>query len=109
MKTEIDEDLVWRALADPVRREILDQLFKHPQTTGQLVEQFDSHCRTAVMKHLDVLVKAGLVNVARSGRVRWNHVNPAPLDSVCGRWLNSHSKRMSQALGRLKKLVEETP
>lgn len=106
MKTDTQDDLVWRALADPVRRAILDRLSKQPHTTGELVDQFDHLCRTAVMKHLEILVKADLVIVKKSGRVRWNLINPIPLESVCSRWLNDHTKRMAQALSRLKKLVD---
>jgi DNA-binding transcriptional ArsR family regulator len=109
MKAELTENLVWRALADPVRRAILDRLSKQPHTTGELVEHFDHLCRTAVMKHLEILVAADLVVVVKSGRVRWNHLNPVPLEAVCGRWLNQHSRRMASALNRLKEIVELPP
>jgi DNA-binding transcriptional ArsR family regulator len=105
MSTESDE-LVWRALADPVRRQILDKLAKSPSTTGEIVECIDGLCRTAVMKHLDVLVAANLVLVRRAGRVRWNYLNPVPIEQVCQRWVNKHVNRLSSAMNRLKDVVE---
>ena len=66
---------VWRALADASRREILDRLAERPLTTGEIVSRFeDSLCRTAVMKHLDVLVQANLVVIRRRGRQRVGEV-----------------------------------
>lgn len=100
------EDQVWRALSEAVRRRILDALAEAPRTTGELVERFHPLCRTAVMKHLDVLVAADLVVVRREGRVRWNHFNPVPIDRICRRWLDGHRRRMSAALNRLKDVVE---
>ncbi len=106
MKKAQKEDLVWRALSEPIRREILDCLAIEPHTTGQLVERFPDLCRTGVMKHLDVLVAADLVIVEKSGRTRWNHLNPVPLEDVCQRWLNERTRSRAKALGRLKNLIE---
>ena len=106
MKPSSNDDRVWRALADPARRELLDALAKGPMTTGDLVDLLARLCRTAVMKHLDVLTTAGLVTVRRDGRVRWNHLNPVPIDRICRRWLDGHQRRMSGALNRLKAVVE---
>ena len=100
-------DLVWRALADPTRRAILDRLAERPRTTGELVETFDSLCRTAVMKHLDVLVDAELVLVRRQGRQRWNHLNPIPIQRVCERWVNRHLGRLGASMMRLGSVAEE--
>lgn len=98
---------VWRALGDPMRRGILDALAERPQTTGELVARFDSVCRTAVMKHLDVLVAAELVVVRREGRTRWNYLNPVPIQRVCDRWISRHVQRLASSLGRLKDHVED--
>ena len=103
------DDAIWRALADPVRREILDLLAVAPRTTGELVAHFDSLCRTGVMKHLDVLVLANLVIVEKSGRTRWNHLNPVPIEQVCQRWVNDHVKRLARSVTRLKSIIEEEP
>lgn len=97
---------VWRALGDALRRELLDALARGPKTTGELVERFDHLCRTAVMKHLDVLVAAKLVIVRREGRIRWNYLNPVPIERVCARWVDGHVRRMGSALNRLKDVVE---
>ena len=103
------EDAIWRALAEPVRREILDFLAVAPRTTGELVTHFDDLCRTGVMKHLDVLVSANLVLVQKSGRTRWNHLNSIPIEQVCQRWVNGHVKRLARSVTRLKSIVEESP
>lgn len=103
-----EADLIWKALADGTRREILDCLAERPLTTGELAERFkDSHCRTAVMKHLGILVRANLVVVRRTGRQRWNYLNPVPIQRVCDRWISKHVKHMASALSRLKDFVEE--
>ena len=78
MKTQ---DRVWRALADPHRRTILETLRAGPRTTGQLSSESDLS-RYGVMKHLRILVEAGLVRVERRGRERWNHLVPEPLDEI---------------------------
>lgn len=76
----IDDDLarVWKALSDPGRRKILDYLQERPRTTSELCDLFDVS-RFAVMKHLTILERAGLVVVRRRGRERWNHLNVVPL------------------------------
>ena len=100
-------DKVWKALADPTRRSILDLLAERPLTTGELVARFDKVCRTNVMKHINILVEANLIIVRREGRNRWNLLNPTPIQSVCDRWVSGHVKRMATTLSRLKEHVEE--
>jgi DNA-binding transcriptional ArsR family regulator len=102
-----DVDNIWRALADPNRRGILDALAERPLTTGEIAARFDHLCRTAVMKHLDVLVDAGLVVVRREGRQRWNYLNPVPIQRICDRWISRHVKNMAAAMVRLKEVVEQ--
>ena len=102
-----ESDRIWKALADATRRQILDVLAERPLTTGELVARFDRFCRTAVMKHLQILVEANLVIVRRKGKYRWNYLNPAPIQDVCDRWISRHVQRMSSALSRLKELVEQ--
>ena len=72
---------VLKALADPVRWQLVLSLADGPRTTGALAEGFDQ-TRFGVMKHLEVLVAAGLVTIERRGRERWNHLNPMPLAAV---------------------------
>jgi DNA-binding transcriptional ArsR family regulator len=83
-----DEQDVWRALSNPVRRQLLDRLSESPRTTGDLVEATPELGRFAVMQHLGVLTDAGLVIVRRRGRHRYNHLNPVPLRRWYQRWVN---------------------
>ena len=99
-------DRIWKALADPTRRALLDDLAGNRLTTGDLVRRHPQLCRTAVMKHLDLLTAAGLVVVRREGRVRWNYLNPVPIQRVCQRWIHGHLRHMTGALSRLKDHVE---
>ncbi len=101
-------ELVWRALADPTRRAILDRLRAAPATTGDLAAGFPLS-RYAVMKHLDVLVGAGLVLVRREGRERWNHLNPIPLQEMHERWVRPYESLWATPLVRLKAQVESSP
>lgn len=100
------EDRLFKALADPTRRHILDLLRARPRTTGGLCESFDS-TRFAVMKHLRVLVDARLVLVRRKGRERWNVLNPVPIQRLARRWIRPFEAQRADALERLKRLVEE--
>ena len=101
------ENLVWKALSDSTRRAILDVLAKDRATTGELVDRFDGLCRTAVMKHLGLLEQAGLVLVRREGRVRWNYLNPIPIQQVCERWVSDKIRHAASAMLRLKQLAEQ--
>jgi len=98
-------DAVWKALADPTRRRILDLLRAAPRTTGELSGEFDS-TRFAVMKHLGVLVEAGLVVIERRGRERLNHLNPVPIRALYRRWIRPFDAASADALLKLKRLAE---
>jgi DNA-binding transcriptional ArsR family regulator len=106
MSQRAQSDAVWKALADPRRRAILDFLADGPRTTGAIVDRFDTLCRTAVMKHMDVLERAGLLLVRREGRERWNYLNPVPIQRVCDRWIRRHIQHRASSLSRLKDVVE---
>lgn len=84
------DDRIWKALADPTRRRILDALRERPRTTGELADLHRRLSRFAVMKHLGVLQRAGLVSVEWSGRERWNHLNPLPIQQIHDRWVSRH-------------------
>ncbi|MFN0137074.1 MAG: ArsR/SmtB family transcription factor [Phycisphaerae bacterium] len=104
-------DTIWKALADPTRRRVLDLLARRPRTTGQLCEHFQPPargglCRTATMKHLGILQRAGLIVVRREGRVRWNRINPTPIQRVCDRWVSKHIQHLTDSFQRLKSHVE---
>lgn len=100
------EGEVWRALADPTRRALLDLLRSGPRTTGQLAEAFPDVTRFAVMKHLGVLTDARLVVVRRRGRERWNHLNAVPLRQAYERWMAPYAERGAETTLRLKDYVE---
>jgi len=99
-------DAVFKALADPTRRRILDLLRARPRTTGELCESFPT-TRFAVMKHLRVLAAARLVVARRRGRERWNVLNPVPIRQIYRRWIRPFETGRADALLRLKRLVEE--
>ena len=99
-------DRIWRALADRTRRELLDRLAERPHTTGELVASCPALCRTAVMKHLDVLHEAELILVRREGRVRWNELNAMPIQRIYDRWVSKHVRGTASAVSRLKDHAE---
>jgi DNA-binding transcriptional ArsR family regulator len=98
-------DAVWKALADPTRRRVLDELRESPKTTGTLCHLFEMS-RFGVMKHLRVLEEAGLVIAERVGRERWNHLNPVPIRMIYRRWIRPFEEQNADLLIRLKQVVE---
>jgi DNA-binding transcriptional ArsR family regulator/uncharacterized protein YndB with AHSA1/START domain len=98
-------DRVWKALADPTRRQILDLLRQRPRTTGDLADAFPTS-RFAVMKHLTVLSEAGLVVSRRRWRERWNHLNAVPLQQLYERWVRPYEAAWASGLVQLKHRVE---
>jgi len=110
-----DPDLIWKAVADPTRRTILDMLRSGPMTTGALAEQFDQS-RFGVMKHLDVLNACGLVSVERRGRERWNYLNAVRLRDAVDRWMTPFQAQwtnrlhhLGQHLKEISRMPEPTP
>lgn len=99
-------DAVFKALADPTRRRVLDLLRARARTTGELCAEFPGLSRFAVMKHVGVLHGAGLVTVRREGRVRWNHLNAVPLRRMYERWVSRYEGEWAGALLRLQERVE---
>src|SRR5689334_22435916 len=97
---------VFRAIADPTRRAILDRLRAGPANAGTLAADFRSS-RPAVSKHLRVLREARLVTDTKVGRERVYAVNPVPLQSVAG-WLEGYRSFWQASLTRLKRNLEET-
>ena len=97
---------VCRAIADPTRRAILDLLATAPRTTGDLAASFPT-TRFATMKHLGVLVQAGLVIVTRRGRERWNHINALPLERLHERWVTPLAARGARSLLALQAHLEK--
>jgi DNA-binding transcriptional ArsR family regulator/uncharacterized protein YndB with AHSA1/START domain len=102
---EEDTSLLWRALADPTRRRILDLLRQRPLITGEIAAQFPIS-RIAVMRHLDVLSGAGLVTSRKRGRQRWHYLNTVPLQRLHRRWADPAAAGFAAAMLRLQDNVE---
>jgi DNA-binding transcriptional ArsR family regulator len=102
-----DLDPIWKALSDPTRRAILDLLRHGPKTTTEIVEHFPEMTRHAVMKHVDVLREASLINTREEGRRRINSLNPVPIRQIYERWMGPFSELWSRTLLRLKDDVEK--
>ena len=101
-------DEVFRALADPTRRQLLDELFREDgQTLGALEERF-SMSRFGVMKHLKLLEEAGLVVTRRRGREKLHHLNPVPIRLVHDRWVSKYAEIWAAGLSGLKQELERT-
>jgi DNA-binding transcriptional ArsR family regulator/uncharacterized protein YndB with AHSA1/START domain len=103
----LDDDtaLLWRALADPTRRLILDLLRERPRVTGEIAAQFPIS-RIAVMRHLEVLSEAGLVTSRKRGRERWHYLNAVPLQKLHRRWADPAAAGFASALLRLQDTIE---
>jgi DNA-binding transcriptional ArsR family regulator len=100
-------DEVFKALADPSRRKLLDELFKsNGQTLGELGEHLDM-TRQAVTKHLVILEAAHLVAIVWRGREKLHYLNPVPLHEISERWIGKYERHRLQALSDLKKGLEE--
>ncbi|CDZ63072.1 ArsR/SmtB family transcription factor [Neorhizobium galegae] len=107
MSSDEKNDLIFKALAAPVRREILDELKDRPQTTGDLCARFPKLDRCTVMQHLKVLEGADLVLVKREGRERWNHLNPLPIKAIHDRWIGAYAAHAVDMLDRMKRDLED--
>ena len=106
MSREKNDDLVYKALADSRRREILDLLRDEPRTTGALCADFKNLDRCTVMQHLGVLEKAGLIFVQKKGRFRWNYLDVAPIREIYDRWINQYASPSVELLTKLKQNLE---
>src|SRR5262245_14412122 len=99
-------DEVFKALADPSRRRLLDELFKsNGQTLGELCEHLDM-TRQAVTKHLGLLEEANLVATTWRGREKLHYLNPVPLQEIYERWISKYDRHRLTALSDLKKGLE---
>ena len=103
----MDDDRVFKALADPSRRHLLDRLFEQDgRTLGELEEGLEM-TRFGVMKHLRVLEDAGLVVTRRAGREKHHFLNPVPIRELHNRWIDKYTERRVSALLDLKNELEE--
>lgn len=103
-----DDDLVFKALADPTRRYLLDRLFvRDGRTLTELESELDM-TRFGVMKHLRILEDAGLVVTKRAGREKLHFLNPVPIRLIHNRWIDKYTERQVSALAELKDELEKT-
>ena len=103
-----DEDRVFKALADPTRRFLLDRLFERDGRTLTELESELEMTRFGVMKHLKVLADAGLVVARRFGREKRHFLNPVPIRLIHDRWIDNYTERQVSALADLKRELEDT-
>ena len=102
-----DDDRVFKALADPTRRHLLDRLYARDGRTLTELESDLEMTRFGVMKHLRLLEDAGLVVSRRSGREKLHFLNPVPIRLVYERWVSKYSEPMAKTLTGLKATLEE--
>jgi DNA-binding transcriptional ArsR family regulator len=105
----MDQELVFKALADVSRRKLLDLLFlKNGQSLGELCAPLESEMtRFGVMKHLKILKQAGLVTTRKQGRETLHFLNPVPIQMVYDRWVSKYSKGWARSLTELKYELED--
>ena len=102
-----DDDLVFKALADPTRRFLLDQLFTRDGRTLTELESELEMTWFGVMKHLRVLEDAGLVVTRKEGREKLHFLNPVPIRLIHDRWIDKFTERRVSALTDLKRQLED--
>ena len=101
-----DIDKVFKALADPSRRELIDRLHaKNGQTLSELCEGLDM-ARQSVTQHLDLLESANLIAVERQGREKLHYFNPVPIHEIYERWIRKFERKRLDALHQFKTKLE---
>ncbi len=103
-----DDDPIFKALADPTRRHLLDRLFERDGRTLTELESDLEMTRFGVMKHLRVLENAGLVVARRQGREKLHYLNPVPIRLIHDRWIDKYTEHRVAALADLKSELEDT-
>lgn len=103
----MDADIVFRALADPNRRHLLDRLFEqNGQTLNQLCAGMEM-TRQAVSKHLVLLEEANLIVTRKQGRDKLHYLNPVPIHEIADRWIGKYERTRLDVLSELKKALEK--
>ena len=102
----VDDDSVFKALADPTRRFLLDLLFRRDGRTLTELESELAMTRFGVMKHLRVLERAGILVTRRAGREKLHFLNPVPIRTIHDRWIDKYTERRVSALLELKTELE---
>jgi DNA-binding transcriptional ArsR family regulator len=102
-----NDDLVYKALADGRRREMLDLMKEDPRTTGDICSHFEGSLdRCTVIQHLGVLEKAGLIFTKKEGRHKWNYLNSVPIRDIYDRWISKYASPNVELLKKLKHDLE---
>jgi DNA-binding transcriptional ArsR family regulator len=104
----MDDDPVFKALADRTRRLLLDRLYERDGRSLTELESDLAMSRFGVMKHLRVLEDAGIVVTRRSGREKLHYLNPVPIRLIHDRWIDKYTERRVSALADLKHQLEES-
>jgi DNA-binding transcriptional ArsR family regulator len=104
----MEDARIWKALGSPHRRALLDALKDGPKTTSALCEVLPRLSRYAVMQHLGVLERAGVVLVRREGRERWNELNAVPVQRELERWLSGFQQASASQLLAFERHLQET-
>ncbi len=103
----MNQDDIFKALSDPSRRKLLDELFKQD---GQTLSQLQAHLtmtRFGCMKHLEVLELAGLLTTRKIGREKFHYLNPVPIQLVYDRWVSKYAQPFTRRLTDLKSILEQ--
>ena len=103
-----DDDRIFKALADPTRRHLLDRLFERDGRTLTELESELEMTRFGVMKHLRVLEDAGLVTARKQGREKLHYLNPFPIRLIHDRWIDKYTEHRVAVLADLKNELEES-
>jgi DNA-binding transcriptional ArsR family regulator len=105
--SDMSMDAVFKALADPTRRRLLDRLrARNGQSLGELCKRTEM-TRQAVTKHLAILEAANLVVTEKRGREKLHYLNPVPINEIADRWIGKYERPRLRALAELKKSLEE--
>lgn len=104
--TSTDTESIWKALSDPHRRKLMDLMRESPKTTGDLVSEFSSIGRCAIMKHLSILEQSHLIVPKKVGKHRWNYINAMPIQVIYERWVKKYEAQWASSLIQLKELSE---
>jgi DNA-binding transcriptional ArsR family regulator len=103
----VDEDVVFRALAAPTRRKLLDELFRKDGQSLSELERKLPLSRFGVMKHLGVLEEANLVVTRKRGREKLHFLNPVPIRLIHDRWVSKYAEPLAATLSEIKQELEE--
>jgi DNA-binding transcriptional ArsR family regulator len=95
------DDLIFKALAGPDRRRILDLLRDQPLTTSEIGRELPHLDRTTVMQHLGVLERARLIFTRKEGRCRWNYLDVSPIQRIYERWIRDFARPSARLLSKL--------